>query len=138
MFNNQDKKDKKRLIFSTTSLLLKVASADQIIKKEELNIIKEIICDFFTIDLEEADRTISEAIELNKESIDLFEAGSYVNEVLSLQDKIDFILCIYEVAYIDDNLDFLERHVINQILNILSINKEQIKSIQKDVRDKLL
>ena len=138
MFNSQNKKDEKKLIFTTTSLLLKVVSADQIIKKEELNIIKEIICDFFSIDIEEAERTISETVELNKESIDLFEAGSYVNETLTLQDKIDFILCIYEVAYIDDNLDFLERHVINQILNILNFNKDQIKSIQRDVRDKLM
>ena len=138
MFNSQNKKDEKKLIFTTTSLLLKVASADQIIKKEELDIIKEIICDFFSIDIEEAERTISETVELNKESIDLFEAGSYVNETLTLQDKIDFILCIYEVAYIDDNLDFLERHVINQILNILNFNKDQIKIIQRDARDKLM
>ena len=138
MFNKQNKTDGKKLIFNTTSLLLKVASADQIIKKEELDIIKEIISEFFAINATEADHTISEAIKMNKESIDLFEAGSYVNDILSLQDKIDFILCIYEVAYVDNNLDFLERHVINQILNILNINKEQIKSIQKDVQKKLL
>ena len=138
MFSKQNKKDEKKLIFNTTSLLLKVAYADQIIKKEELDIIKEIISEFFAINATEADHTISEAIKMNKESIDLFEAGSYVNDILSLQDKIDFILCIYEVAYVDNNLDFLERHVINQILNILNINKEQIKSIQKDVQKKLL
>ena len=57
---------------------------------------------------------------------------------MSMQDKIDFMLCIYEVAYIDNNLDFLERHIINQILNILNIDKEQIKIIQKDVRNNLL
>tara|TARA_B100001142_G_C14273609_1_gene631930 strand:- start:1039 stop:1455 length:417 start_codon:yes stop_codon:yes gene_type:complete len=138
MFNKQNKKDEKKLIFNTTSLLLKVASADQIIKKEELDIIKEIISEFFSITATEADSTISEAIKMNKESIDLFEAGSYVNDILSLQDKIDFILCIYEVAYVDNNLDFLERHIINQIINILNINKEQIKIIQKDVQKKLL
>ena len=138
MFNKKNKKDEKKLIFHTTSLLLKVASADQIIKKEELDIIKEIISEFFAVNTSEADRTISEAIEINKESIDLFEAGSYVNDVLSQQDKIDFIICIYEVAYVDNNLDFLERHIINQIINILNINKEQIKIIQKDVQKKLL
>ena len=138
MFNTKNKKDKKTLILSTTSLLLKVASSDQIVKEKELHIIKEIICDFFTISNQESDSIISKAVKLNKDSIDLFEAGSYVNNNLSLQDKIDFILCIYEVAYIDDHFDFLERHMINQILNILNINKEQIKNIQKDVRNKLL
>jgi len=138
MFKKQNKKDEDKLIYSTTSLLLKVASADQVVKKEELSIVKEIICDFFTIRAGDADKIISKVIDLNKESIDLFEAGSHVNEALSLQDKIDFIHCIYEVAYIDDNFDYLERHVINQILNILNIDKEQIKIIQKDVRNNLL
>ncbi len=138
MFKKQNKKDEDKLIYSTTSLLLKVASADQIVKNRELNIVKEIICDFFTIRAENADKIISKVIDLNKESIDLFEAGSYVNEALTLQDKIDFIYCIYEVAYIDDNFDYLERHVINQILNILNIDKEQTKNIQKDVRKNLL
>ena len=138
MFKNQNKTNENKLIFNTTCLLLKVASADQIIKNDELDIIKEIICDFFLIEADEADHNISEAIEKNKESIDLFESGSYVNDALSIQDKIDFIVCIYEVAYIDNDLDFLERHLINQITNILNINKEQIKRIQKDVRDKLL
>ena len=138
MFKKQNKKDEDKLIYSTTSLLLKVASADQIVKNRELDIVKEIICDFFTIRAEDADKIISKVIDLNKESIDLFEAGSYVNEALTLQDKIDFIHCIYEVAYIDDNFDYLERHVINQILNILNIDKEQTKNIQKDVRKNLL
>ena len=138
MFKKQNKKDEDKLIYSTTSLLLKVASADQIVKNRELNIVKEIICDFFTIRAEDADKIISKVIDLNKESIDLFEAGSYVNEALTFQDKIDFIHCIYEVAHIDDNFDYLERHMINQILNILNIDKEQIKIIQKDVRNNLL
>ena len=35
MFKKQNKKDEDKLVYSTTSLLLKVASADQIIKNEE-------------------------------------------------------------------------------------------------------
>ena len=59
MFKKQNKKDEDKLIYSTTSLLLKVASADQVLKKEELSIVKEIICDFFTIRAGDADKIIS-------------------------------------------------------------------------------
>ena len=71
-------------------------------------------------------------------SIDLYEAGSFINESLCLQDKIDFITCIYEVAYADNNMHFLERHTINQILNILNINRDQLKRIKDEVRKDLI
>ena len=81
---------------------------------------------------------IKKAKKANKISIDLFESGSILNEYFSIQDKIDFILSIYEVAYIDNNYDFLERHVITQILNIFNLDKSKIKEINKRFRNKLL
>ena len=84
------------------------------------------------------DIIIKKAKELNNSSTDLFESGSILNDYFSIQDKIDFILSIYEVAYIDNSYDFLERHVITQILNIFNLDKSKIKEINKQFRNKLL
>ena len=73
------------------------------------------------------DLIIKKAKEANQASTDLFESGSVLNDYFSIQDKIDFILSIYEVAYVDNNFDFLERHVITQILNIFNLDKSKIK-----------
>ena len=138
MFKLKAKKDETKVILNATSLLLKVAEADQIVTIDEIKLTKEIICDFFDVDPDKMDIIIKKAKETNKASIDLFESGSVLNEYFSIQDKIDFILSIYEVAYIDNNFDFLERHVITQILNIFNLDKSKIKEINKRFRNKLL
>ena len=122
----------------TASLLLKVASADNILRDEEIQTISEILCNFYKLNKKTASDLMIEAKRVNDDSIDLYEAGSFVNESLCLQDKIDFIGCIYEVAYADNNMHFLERHIINQILNILNINREQLKKIKNELRKNLL
>ena len=138
MFRLKAKKDETKVILNATSLLLKVAEADQTITIDEIELTKEIICDFFDVDPDKIDSIIKKAKESNQSSTDLFESGSVLNDYFSIQDKIDFILSIYEVAYIDNNFDFLERHVITQILNIFNLDKNKIKEINKQFANKLL
>tara|TARA_Y100000766_G_scaffold123695_1_gene106245 strand:+ start:720 stop:1136 length:417 start_codon:yes stop_codon:yes gene_type:complete len=138
MFRLKAKKDETKVILNATSLLLKVAEADQTITTDEIKLTKEIICDFFDVDPGKIDLIIKKAKEANQASTDLFESGSVLNDYFSIQDKIDFILSIYEVAYIDNNFDFLERHVITQILNIFNLDKSKIKEINKQFGNKLL
>ena len=138
MFKLKAKKDETKVILNATCLLLKVAEADQTITTDEIKITKEIICDFFDVDSDKIDLIIKNAKETNQASTDLFESGSVLNDYFSVQDKIDFILSIYEVAYIDNNFDFLERHVITQILNIFNLDKNKIKKINKQFGNKLL
>ena len=138
MFKLKAKKDETKVILNATSLLLKVAEADQTITKDEIKLTKEIISDFFDVNPDKIDSIIKKAKEANQASTDLFESGSVLNDYFSIQDKIDFILSIYEVAYIDNNFDFLERHVITQILNIFNLDKNKIKEINKQFANKLL
>ena len=138
MFRLKAKKDETKVILNATSLLLKVAEADQTITTDEIKLTKEIICDFFDVDPGKIDLIIKKAKEANQASTDLFESGSVLNDYFSIQDKIDFVLSIYEVAYIDNNFDFLERHVITQILNIFNLDKSKIKEINKEFGNKLL
>ena len=138
MFKSKINKDQSKVILNATSLLLKVAEADQIITIDEIKLTKEIICDFFDVEADKMDEIIKKAKEANDASTDLFESGSVLNDYFSIQDKIDFILSIYEVAYIDNNYDFLERHVITQIINIFNLDKNKIKEINKRFGNKLL
>ena len=50
MFRLKAKKDETKVILNATSLLLKVAEADQTITTDEIKLTKEIICDFFDVD----------------------------------------------------------------------------------------
>ena len=125
--------DRDQLHLYTASLMLKIASADDIVEESEINVILDILCDFYKISIYRAKELIVEAKKINDDSTDLYEVGSFINNSLSLKDKLDFISCIYSVAYADNNMHFIERHIIKQIVNILNINKDELKKIKKDL-----
>ena len=79
MFKSKIKKDQSKVILNATSLLLKVAEADQIVTIDEIKLTKEIICDFFDVESDEMDVIIKKAKEANEVSTDLFESGSILN-----------------------------------------------------------
>ena len=114
---------------SATILLLSVANADYNIEKEEIKLIKEIIQDFFSIDTKEAYKIVEQAIIDFKKSTSFFEYAQILNEHFTYQDKIDFIFCIFELAYVDKELHFMEQHLIKKISDILTVeHKDLIKT----------
>ena len=114
---------------AATILLYSVAKADHNIEKEEIQSIREIIEEFFSISIEESYSIMENSIKELKNSTSFFKYGQILNENFSYQDKLDFICCVFEVAYSDNNLHFKEQHLIKQIAGILNIeNKDLIKS----------
>ena len=77
------------------------------------------------------------AMEKMKNAIGLFEFGQHLNIEFDKDDKLDFITCIFEVAYADGNLHYLEHHTVKKIANILNINREDIL-ISKATMEKFL
>ena len=114
---------------AATILLYSVAKADHNIEKEEIQSIREIIEEFFSISIEESYSIMENSIKELKKSTSFFKYGQILNENFSYQDKLDFICCVFEVAYSDNELHFKEQHLIKQISGILNIeHKDLIKS----------
>jgi len=132
------KKNDEKLQIYTTALMLQIASADSQIDLSEINIIKDILSDYFKIDKEKTNQLIKKSEIIREEMVDIYGIASFVNDSLNLQDKIDLISCYFEVAYADGNLHFLERHTIKQIANILNVNKEQLREAQEEIKKYLL
>tara|TARA_B100000029_G_C17387285_1_gene892064 strand:- start:381 stop:791 length:411 start_codon:yes stop_codon:yes gene_type:complete len=115
------------------SLLLKIAKCDNKIDSNEINVINNIISDFFQISINDASSLIKEGLENLDNSIDLFHFGRIINHSFNKQDKIDFITCIYEVAYADGKLHYLEDHAIKNIANILHLEKHDLINSKKEI-----
>jgi len=115
------------------SLLLKIAKCDEKIDSNEINVIKNIISDFFQISINNASSLIEEGLENLDKSIDLFHFGRIINDSFNKQDKIDFITCIYEVAYADGKLHYLEDHAIKNIANILHLEKHDLINSKMEI-----
>tara|TARA_X000001036_G_scaffold214654_1_gene201082 strand:- start:4617 stop:5030 length:414 start_codon:yes stop_codon:yes gene_type:complete len=126
--------DSKEIILSSTCLLLSIAHADDNIDKSELKIIDEIIKDFFNLEDKESQAVIIDAQEDLKQSTDYFSYGNQLNEYFSLTEKIDFISCIFEVAYSDGTYHYMEEHMIKKIAHMLHVENKDLVNVKMDIK----
>ena len=127
-------KDKKNTIKSAACLLLSIAHADEILIDKEIKIIKEILIDFFEISNDDAEEIYIEANQNLSKSTDLFSYGKILNDQFSYQDKIDFVGCIFEVAFIDGDLHYIEQHTIKSIANILNLDHNDLIRTKMEIK----
>ena len=120
---------------SATCLLLSVAEADEILEKQELDTIQDILKDFFSIADNDAYKLIQEAKDKMKNATGLFVFGQHLNTVFDHTDRLDFISCVFEVAYADGDLHYLEHHTVKKIANILNVNREDILASKSEMEN---
>ena len=118
---------------SAACLLLSIAEADEILEKQELDTIQDILKDFFSITYNDAQALIHDAQVKMKNATGLFEFGQHLNAVFDHEDRLDFISCVFEVAYADGNLHYLEHHTVKKIANILNVDREDILIAKTDM-----
>ena len=123
------------IINASTALLLAVSNADNHIDKNEINIIKEIIIDFFNVKSLNIDNIIQNNIINLEASTDFYEFGKILNENFTYQDKIDFICCTYEVAFIDNKMHYHEDHIIKKISYILNVEHQDLIEAKNEIKN---
>lgn len=124
--------DSNQTHLAAACLLLSIAEADETLQQNELDTICNILNDFFSLNNNESSELLIEAQKKLNDSIDLFEFGQHLNITFDQSDKLDFIGCVFEIAFSDGDLHYLEHHTIKKIAHILNLSKhEVIKSKQE-------
>ena len=118
-------------------ILLSIADADEILEDQELITIGEILQEFFSIDESSVKSLMQHAQEEWKNSSSLFQFGTQLNQYFSHDDKLDFISCVFEVAYADGKLYYLEHHAVKKIANILHLEKNELISAKAEIENYL-
>ena len=121
-------------IISSTCLLLSIAQSDDNLEKNEIDSIKEIISDFFNININKMDKIIDVSLENLENSTDLYEFAKELNTTFTYQDKVDFICCTFEVAFADGTLHYLEEFFIKKISNILNVEHKDLIKAKKELK----
>ena len=129
--NNQN--DSHQTQLAAACILLSVADADEVLEYEELEIISEILQEFFTINKNNSASLLDEATQTWQESTDLFQFGAQLNQNFSRDDKLDFISCVFEVAYADGDLHYSEHHTVKKIANILQLHRDEIIAAKAEI-----
>ena len=126
--------DSEEIILAASCLLLSIANADDNIDEKESKIISEILQDFFHIDKKEAEKKINNAKIDLKKSTDYFTYGYKLNNHFTKTDKIDFISCVFEVAYSDGKYHYMEEHMIKKIAHMFHIENKDLVNVKMDIK----
>ena len=126
--------DSEEIILASTCLLLSIADADNNIDEKESKIISEILQDFFNINENHSKKIMNDAKEDLKKSTDYFTYGNTLNNHFSQTDKIDFISCIFEVAYSDGEYHYMEEHMIKKIAHMFHIENKDLVNVKMDIK----
>ena len=119
--------NKNEEIISAAAMLMSIAKADDIVDKNELESIADILIDFFQLSSKsEVVPIIEKADDKLEKSTDIFEFGRILNQYWVYQDKVDFICCAFEVGYSDGDLHYFEEHMIKKVATILNVNHQDL------------
>ena len=132
---NKKHNDNIEIINASTALLLAVSNADNHIDNKEIQIIKDIIIDFFNLEPSNIDDLIQNNLKVLEVSTDFYEFGKILNENFTYQDKIDFICCTYEVAFIDNEMHYHEDHIIKKISYILNVEHQDLIKAKNEIKN---
>ncbi len=133
----KNKPDSTQTRLAAACILLSVADADEILEDQELITIGEILQEFFSLDESSVKSLMQNAQEEWKNSTGLFHYGNQLNQNFSQDDKLDFICCVFEVAYADGELHYLEHHTVKKIANILHLENDVIISAKAEIKSYL-
>lgn len=124
--NQKSETSEKDIHLATCALLIELASIDG----EFSSLEKDYIVSIFKTKYHVSDEDITGLLKASKEalekSIDLWQFTNLINQNYSLEEKLDVIETVWEVAYSDGRLDQHEDYLVHKVATLLRLSHKQL------------
>lgn len=122
---------------AVAALLIEVGTADRILDETELAHLRSILQRKFSLDSRALDQLSELAQAEQNEAISLHQFTHQINRTCSAKEKYGLIRAMWEVAYIDGELDKYEEALIRQVAELIHVSHSQFIHARNTVRDRL-
>jgi len=106
-------------------LLCEVMRADNVYTDQEQQKLTEILNDKFNLTADEVTTVLAQAIELSENASDFYQFTSRLNQHYSLNERINIVTLLWQIAYADGELDSIEEHIIRKIADLLHLRHSE-------------
>jgi uncharacterized tellurite resistance protein B-like protein len=124
-----------KLKIATCVILLEAVTADDMLSDQELHTIIELLKSKYDM----TDTQVNELIETSKrereESADLWYFTNLINENLTMDEKYDLMVMIWEAIYSDGTLDKYENYIAHKLRNLLNLDHAKFIDIKLKVKE---
>ena len=119
------------------AILCEAASMDGTFDNREKLLIMNLLQKQFSLDPDESASLLEEAINLSENSSQLYGFTKIIKNSWDIEKKIRMLEMMWEVAYVDGNLDAAEDMLIRRIAGLIHVDdRDRIKAKQKILNKK--
>ena len=126
------------LQLSTAALLIEMMRADTEISSDERRTIMDAIRSKFNLSDDETNTLLQLAEEELKKSTGYYEFTSLINKGFTYEQKVKVVEHLWEVAFVDKELDKHEEHMVRKIADLIFVKHRDFIDAKLRVRDKKL
>ncbi|MDI6854100.1 MAG: TerB family tellurite resistance protein [Deltaproteobacteria bacterium] len=109
------------ILVAVCALLVEMAGIDGQFTSAELQTVMSILKEKYGLSQEDADALITEAERELKESVDLWQFATLINENYQDAEKIELIETLWRIVYVDGKMDRYEHYLMNKLNKLLRL-----------------
>ncbi|HQG33089.1 MAG TPA: TerB family tellurite resistance protein [Deltaproteobacteria bacterium] len=133
-----DEKSRHRsALVAACALLLEMAHIDGEFSEDERQLIVSILRNDYGLGPSEIDSVIEAAGQEVRESIDLWQFASIINQYYSEEEKVRIIEMIWKVVFSDGRLDKYEDYLVHNLADLLRLDHSQLIDAKLRIRKAL-
>jgi uncharacterized tellurite resistance protein B-like protein len=111
---------------ATCAIFLEMSYVDGEFSNSEREYVVSILKRDFGLSDEHADSLLEAAYAELKESIDLWQFTNLINQNYSLEEKLQIIETVWNIAYTDGRLEEHEDYLVHKLAKLLRLNHKQL------------
>lgn len=113
------------LQLAIATLLMEVAGADYHVSDAERHTVRRIVSDVFGLSDEQAAAVSREAEQHSDDQTSLYPFTRLLNRECSLQERVEIVRLLWEVAFVDGHIDAHEEHLVRKVAELMHVPHSQ-------------
>lgn len=130
--------DERSLRLATAALYIEMMRADAEVTNEERKKVAELIRSKFYLSKQETEDLLRLANNEAKRSLSYHEFTTLINKGFSIDEKIRIVEHLWEIAFVDGNVDKYEEHMVRKIAGLIFVEHKDFIDAKLRVKEKLL
>ncbi len=120
--NNEEEINEKDITLTCAALLIEIALADKVLEKTELETLKNVLINEFSVSESDLEEMITSAKDDVSDATSLYEFTREINDNFEYKNKCNLIDSMWRIAYADGNVDKYEEHIIRKVSNLIYVS----------------
>lgn len=102
-------------------LFMEMMTMDDVCQDTERAAILSLVKKCFSLSTEQAETLMTTSEQKRQQAVDYYEFTSLINKRFSPEEKIQFIQSLWQIAYVDGELDPQEEYLVRKIADLLGV-----------------